>query len=104
MFTSSATKYGFAPSISIAGTRTDRPASIHLTPLEYRVLECLIRCSGRIVRPEQLLRESWGPDKSGDTRTLRVCVKNLRDKLEPDPRRPQFLINEVGLGYRLVVQ
>ena len=76
---------------------------IHLTPLEYRVLECLVRHSGRIVRPQQLLRESWGPDKSGDTRTLRVCIKNLRDKLEPDPRRPRFLVTEVGLGYRLIV-
>jgi two-component system KDP operon response regulator KdpE len=74
---------------------------IHLTPLEYRVLECLVRQSGRIVRPQQLLRESWGPDKSGDTRALRVCIKNLRDKLEPNPRRPMFLTTEVGLGYRL---
>jgi two-component system KDP operon response regulator KdpE len=74
---------------------------IHLTPLEYRVLECLVRNSGRIVRPGQLLREAWGPDKSGDTRTLRVCIKNLRDKLEPDPRRPKFIVTEAGLGYRL---
>ena len=56
---------------------------IHLTPLEHRVLECLARNSGKIVRPQQLLRES------GDTRTLRVYIKNLRDKLEPDPRRPK---------------
>jgi two-component system KDP operon response regulator KdpE len=73
---------------------------IHLTPLEYRVLECLVRHSGRIVRSQQLLREAWGPDRSGDTRTLRVCMKNLRDKLEPDPRRPQYLVTETGLGYR----
>jgi two-component system KDP operon response regulator KdpE len=74
---------------------------IHLTPLEYRVLECLARHSGRIVRTQQLLRESWGPDKAGDTRALRVCIKNLRDKLEPNPRRPVFITTEVGLGYRL---
>ena len=74
---------------------------LHLTPLEYRVLESLVRHSGRIVRSEQLLREAWGPDKSGDTRTLRVCIKNLRDKLEPDPKRPQYLVTETGLGYRL---
>jgi two-component system KDP operon response regulator KdpE len=74
---------------------------IHLTPLEYRVLECLVRHSGRIVRPQQLLREAWGPDKAGDTRALRVCIKNLRHKLEPDPSRPMFLTTEVGLGYRL---
>lgn len=80
---------------------TGPKGELHLTPLEYRVLESFVRHSGRIVRPEQLLREAWGPDKSGDTRTLRVCMKNLRDKLEPDPRRPQFLVTETGLGYRL---
>src|SRR5262245_20153440 len=79
----------------------NRAGEVHLTPLEYRVLECLVRRSGKIVRSEQLLREAWGPDKAGDTRTLRVCIKNLRDKLEPDPRRPQFLVTETGLGYRL---
>jgi two-component system KDP operon response regulator KdpE len=74
---------------------------VHLTPLEYRVLECLVRHAGRIVRPQQLLREAWGPDKMGDSRTLRVCIKNLRDKLEPDPRRPMFIVTELGVGYRL---
>ena len=80
---------------------TSSAGDVHLTPLEYRMLECLVRHSGKIVRSEQLLREAWGPDKSGDTRTLRVCMKNLRDKLEPDPRRPQYLVTETGLGYRL---
>jgi two-component system KDP operon response regulator KdpE len=80
---------------------TDGTGDVHLTPLEFRVLECLARHSGKIVRSEQLLREAWGPDKSGDTRTLRVCMKNLRDKLEPDPRRPRFIVTETGLGYRL---
>ncbi len=74
---------------------------IHLTPLEYRVLECLARHTGMIVRQDQLIREVWGPDRIGDTRSLRVCVKNLRSKLEPDPRRPRYLITEAGLGYRL---
>ena len=80
---------------------TNGAGDVHLTPLEYRVLECLVRHSGKIVRSEQLLREAWGPEKSGDTRTLRVCMKNLRDKLEPDPRRPRFIVTETGLGYRL---
>jgi two-component system KDP operon response regulator KdpE len=74
---------------------------LHLTPLEYRVLECLVRHAGMIVRPQQLLREAWGPDKAGDTRTLRVCIQHLRVKLEPDPQRPKFLVTETGLGYRL---
>jgi two-component system KDP operon response regulator KdpE len=54
-----------------------------------------------IVRSQQLLREVWGPGRSEDTRVLRVCVKNLRGKLEADPRRPRFLVTETGLGYRL---
>lgn len=54
-----------------------------------------------IVTARQLLREVWGPDRVGDSGALRVCVKGLRDKLEPDPRRPQFLVTEAGIGYRL---
>jgi len=76
---------------------------IHLTPLEYRVLERLARQAGLIVRQDMLIREVWGPGRQDDTRSLRVCVRNLRNKLEPDPRRPQYLVTEVGLGYRLRV-
>lgn len=76
-------------------------AEIHLTPLEYRVLECLARHAGFIVTQNQLVREVWGPEHLGDTRSLRVCVKNLRAKLEPDPHRPAYLLTEPGLGYRL---
>jgi two-component system KDP operon response regulator KdpE len=79
------------------GTQGD----IHLTPLEYKVLECLARQTGMVVRQRQLLREVWGPDRQDDARSLRVSIKYLRDKLEPDPRRPRYLITETGLGYRL---
>jgi len=74
---------------------------IHLTPLEYRVLACLARQLGAIVMPRQLIREVWGPEREEDTRSLRVCIRNLRAKLEPDPRRPRYLVTETGLGYRL---
>jgi len=77
------------------------PGEIHLTPLEYRVLECLARHLGLIVTQNQLIREVWGPERLGDTRSLRVCVKNLRAKLEPDSRKPRYLVTEAGLGYRL---
>lgn len=76
---------------------------IHLTPLEYRVLECLARQMGLIVMQNRLIGEVWGPDRIGDTRSLRVCMKNLRHKLETDPRQPKHLITEAGLGYRLRV-
>jgi len=49
----------------------------------------------------QLVREVWVPERLGDTRSLRVCVKNLRNKLEPDPRKPRYIVTEAGLGYRL---
>lgn len=83
--------------------RGGRP-ELRLTPLEYRVLECLVRHLGSIVRQDQIIREVWGPDHVGDTRNLRVCIKNLRNKLEPDPRRPKYLVTEAGLGYRLRVE
>lgn len=75
--------------------------AIHLTPLEYRVLECLARQAGMIVTTRQLLRECWGPDRAGDSGALRVCIKGLRDKLEPDSRRPRYVVTEAGVGYRL---
>ena len=88
--------------IDLARRQAEGPAGeVHMTPLEYRVLECLARQAGLIVRQEQLIREVWGPDRLDDSRSLRVCVKNLRSKLEPDPRRPRYLVTEVGLGYRL---
>jgi two-component system, OmpR family, KDP operon response regulator KdpE len=100
---------GTLPTLSLGGARIDLarraatgPAgTIHVTPLEYRVLECLARQAGMIITSRQLLREAWGPDRVGDSGALRVCIKGLRDKLEPDPRRPQFLVTEAGLGYRL---
>ena len=76
--------------------------SVHLTPLEYRVLDCLARSGGMIVTQAQLIREAWGPDRLGDTRGLRSYVKMLRQKLEPAPGQPRYLLTEVGVGYRLL--
>ena len=75
--------------------------AVHLTPLEFRVLECMARHSGMIVTQTQLIREVWGPGHLEDPRGLRVCIMNLRLKLEPRPQRPQYLLTEAGLGYRL---
>jgi two-component system KDP operon response regulator KdpE len=76
---------------------------VHLTPLEFRVLECLVRAHGLIVTRDHIIREVWGPDRVGDTRNLRVYVKLLRQKIEPEPDRPRFLLTEAGVGYRLEV-
>lgn len=88
--------------IDLARREARGPAGdAHLTPLEYRVLECLWRAEGMIVRQQELIAEVWGPTRVNDTRNLRVCIGNLRVKLEPDPRRPRYLVTEAGLGYRL---
>ncbi len=74
---------------------------VRLTPLEYRLLECLARHLGAVVTQNQLIREVWGPERLGDSRGLRVCVMGLRAKIEPDPHKPRYLVTEAGLGYRL---
>lgn len=75
--------------------------ALHLTPLEFRVMDCLARNMGMIVTQEQLIREAWGPERLGDSRGLRSYIKMLRQKLEPDPRQPRYLLTEAGVGYRL---
>ena len=98
----SATLHFSGIEVDLAKRETHGPqGEVHLTPLEYRVLECLARHLGSIVVQNQLVREVWGPERLGDMRSLRVCVKNLRNKLEPDPRKPRYLVTEAGLGYRL---
>lgn len=77
---------------------------LRLTPMEFRLLACLIRGNGLIVTRDQIMREVWGPDRMEDTRGLRAYIKVLRQKLEPDPQRPQLLLTEPGLGYRLICE
>jgi two-component system KDP operon response regulator KdpE len=50
----------------------------------------------------QLLTEVWGPTHARDTHYLRIYMKQLRDKLEPDPVQPRYLVTETGIGYRLL--
>lgn len=78
--------------------------TLHFTPVEYRLLTCLARGHGLIVTQDQIIREVWGPDRVTDTRGLRSYVKLLREKIEPDPARPRFLVTEPGVGYRLIVE
>ena len=88
--------------LDLARRETRSPSGeVRLTPLEYRLLECLARHLGAIVTQNQLIREVWGPERLGDSRGLRVCIMSLRAKIEPDPRKPRYLITEAGLGYRL---
>ncbi len=76
---------------------------LHLTPKEYAVLAELAKHPGRVLTHAQLLRAAWGPAQEKQTEYLRVAMRALRQKLEPNPSTPVLLINEPGVGYRLVV-
>jgi two-component system KDP operon response regulator KdpE len=76
---------------------------VHLTPIEYNLLTFLIRHAGKVVTHRQILQEVWGPPYITQTQYLRVYMAQLRRKLETDPARPRFLLNEPGVGYRLKI-
>jgi two-component system KDP operon response regulator KdpE len=75
---------------------------VHLTPNEFRLLSVLIKNAGRVLTHRQLLRQVWGPESNEETHYLRVYMNQLRQKLELDPARPQYLLTESGVGYRLL--
>ena len=81
---------------------TKGETDIRLTAIEFRLLACLAKHLGMVVTHKQLLQEVWGPTHVDDTHYLRVYMKQLREKLEPDPVRPRYLLTETGVGYRLV--
>ncbi|MFZ5449919.1 MAG: response regulator [Thermodesulfobacteriota bacterium] len=74
---------------------------VHLTPIEYKLLSVLIKHRGKVVTHRQLLKEVWGPSYTEQNPYLRIFILNLRRKLEADPTRPQYLLTEPGVGYRL---
>lgn len=76
---------------------------VHLTPKEYAVLAELAKHPGRVLTHAHLLRMAWGPAQENRTEYLRVAVRGLRQKLERDPTRPQLIINEPAIGYKLVL-
>jgi len=77
---------------------------IHLTPIEYRLLTTMIKHVGKVITHKQLLKEVWGPDCVYETHYLRVYMAQLRRKIEADSARPQFILTESGVGYRLASQ
>jgi two-component system KDP operon response regulator KdpE len=90
--------------IDLADRRVRRgDEHIHLTPIEFDLLRVLAQNRGRLVTHRQLLQEVWGPAYGDETHYLRVHVAHIRAKLELDPSRPQYVITEPGVGYRLLV-
>jgi len=74
---------------------------VHLTPIEYKLLTTLVRYAGKVVTHRQLLKEVWGPLHVEEGHYLRVYMRQLRNKLEANPAQPQYLLTELGVGYRL---
>lgn len=75
---------------------------VHLTPIEYRLLLTLINARGRVITHNQLMLAVWGPNYSERSHYLRIYMGHLRQKLERNPAQPEFLLTELGVGYRLV--
>ena len=79
-------------------------ASVHLTPVEFRLLTQLVSHPGKVLTHRMLLREVWGPSHIEDSHYLRIYMAHLRAKLEADPARPRHLVTETGVGYRFVAR
>ncbi|WP_174274801.1 response regulator [Sphingomonas bacterium] len=101
---------GSEPVVRAGNLRIDLPnrtiskgdVEVHLTRKEYDVLAQLAMAPGRVVTHARILKQVWPLEHDRRIEYLRIVVRNLRQKLEPDPARPRILINELGIGYRLM--
>src|SRR6185369_3902314 len=76
-----------------------RDGEVKLSPKEYELLRVLVQHAGKVLTHRFLLGELWDP--LTDAQYLRVYVRQLRQKVEADPERPQYILTETGIGYRL---
>ena len=74
---------------------------VKLSRKEFELLRHLVTHAGKVLTHRQLLREVWGPAQIEEVQYLRVFIRGLRQKLEPDPTRPTHILTELGVGYRL---
>jgi two-component system KDP operon response regulator KdpE len=72
---------------------------VKLSPREYDILQLLVQHAGKVLTHQFILREVWKVPT--DVRYLRIYIKQLRHKLEPDPQQPRYILTETGVGYRL---
>jgi len=72
---------------------------VRLTPIEFRLLALLLQNAGRILTHRQLLEKVWGWEYIDDLDYVRIYIWHLRQKIEPDPTQPKYIITEPGVGY-----
>jgi len=77
-------------------------AAVSFPPKEFELLETFLRSPGRLLTRELLIQRIWGDDYVGDTKTLDVHVKRVRQKIERDPHEPRWLLTVRGLGYKFI--
>lgn len=88
--------------IDLAHRRVARGSQdIHLTPIEYKLLTLLAQHLGKVLTHRQILKEVWGPGHESESHYVRVHMAELRKKIEVDPSRPQLIVTEPSVGYRL---
>jgi two-component system KDP operon response regulator KdpE len=81
---------------------TLRGEPVSLTPTEFELLRLFVRNEGKLLTHPAILRAIWGPAYREESNYLHVYVSHLRRKIEPDPARPRYILNQPGVGYRLV--
>lgn len=79
---------------------TSHDRDIKLTPIEWSLVEMLVRNAGRLVPSRELLQSVWGPQYGDETNYLRVHMAHIRRKIEPEPSVPRYFLTEAGMGYR----
>lgn len=97
------------PIISVSGLSIDlekhlvflNASEIHTTPLEYKLLALFFKNIGKVLTTGYIIKEVWGVGYGTDTQALRALMSGLRRKIENNPAKPQYIITEIGIGYRL---
>ena len=74
---------------------------VHLTANEYRLVELLSRSAGKVLTYDRISEAMWGDAAGGNSQLLRVNMANIRRKLEQNPAEPQYILTEIGVGYRM---
>jgi DNA-binding response OmpR family regulator len=79
-----------------------RGRQVHLTPKEFNLLGVLVREAGRVVTRNELVSEAWGPEYADAIDSLKLYIHYLRQKIEEDPQKPEYILTSRGVGYRFV--
>ncbi len=75
---------------------------IHLTPIEYKLLVLMAKYAGKVLTHRFIINEIWGSYMESETQSLRVFMASIRRKIEKDPTQPQYILTEIGVGYRMI--